>query len=99
MSKFYIGQKIVAIKDHSQGKFKKGDEFTVFGFGNTCSCGVICIDIGIKTVNSDLRCTTCGVVDTNLTGIHYFNETSFAPIELSSTTFEDVIKENLPCLN
>lgn len=96
MSKFYIGQKIVAIKDHSQGIFKKGDEFTVLGITRCCGYdGYDLIEIYVNDGNIGTKCTKCNFV-------HYgdwFCESCFAPIELSTTTFEDVIKQVEPCLN
>lgn len=95
MSKFYIGQKIVAIKDHSQGIFKKGDEFVVLGSKNIC-CGTI-INIGITTEYYHMLCDCNYRYENN--GIHWCHDDMFAPIELSNTTFEDVIKQLEPCLN
>lgn len=93
MSKFYIGQKIVAIKDHSQGVFKKGDEFTVF---NIVKCCEYLVDIGLKN-GIGSYCSYCNKdISQN---ILFFNESRFAPIELSTTTFEDVIKQYETCLN
>lgn len=92
MSKFYIGQKIVAIKDHSQLIFKKGDEFTVLGISKCCEYGV---NINVRIPGKVTFCNICG---SNYNGI-YFRESSFAPIELSITTFEDVIKQYETCLN
>lgn len=39
MSKFKIGDEIVAIKNHSLGRFKIGDEFIVDGFSCCPNCG------------------------------------------------------------
>lgn len=91
MSKFYIGQKVVAIKDHSQGIFKKGDEFTVLGIGECCNTGLV--NINIECV-SNLKCE-CGKIHIG----SWFDSVCFAPIELSTTTFEDLIKQFEPCLN
>lgn len=100
MSMFYIGQKILAIKDHSQGMFKKGDEFTVINVKkHQCKCGFYVLNIGLKTSNNQIRCTVCKTIINNYTDINWFFEGYFAPIELSTTTFEDVIKEVEPCLN
>lgn len=95
MNKFYIGQKIVAIKDHSQGIFKKGDEFTVLGVKKMCHENNI--DVGFKTNLYYHECQ-CGKYLQN-NSIHYVSQDMFATIELSSTTFEDVIKQFEPCLN
>lgn len=97
MSKFYIGQKIVAIKDHSQGIFKKGDEFTVRNIIKSC-CSYN-VDIGIRRYHNTQSCVYCGKVYYKNTDTVTFDECCFAPIELSTTTFEDVIKQLEPCLN
>lgn len=56
------GDDIVAIKDHSQGIYKKGDVFTAISMKrNSCGC-IILVDIGLK---SDRRFTKCPVCDMN----------------------------------
>ena len=97
MNKFYIGQKIVAIKDHSQGIFKKGDEFTVLGIKSFCCYNGI--DIGIRIYHNTQSCDDCGTIHYKNCDVCHFDECVFAPIELSTTTFEDVIKQFEPCLN
>lgn len=92
MIKFYIGQKIVAIKDHSQGIFKKGDEFVVLGLSECCKRPLVNIIANTKKTKSECGCG-------NIFLGHWFYESMFLPIELSNTTFEDVIKQLEPCLN
>ena len=89
MNKFYIGQKIVAIKDHSQGVFKKGDEFTVLGIDNCCGEYLY---INIYVYGTICECN----YERDGAG---FNSELFAPVELSTTTFEYIIKKHEPCLN
>lgn len=43
MSRFKIGQRVVAVIDHRQGFFKKGDEFVVGGFSCCPQCGLPCV--------------------------------------------------------
>ena len=88
MSRFYIGQKVVAIKDHSQGMFKKGDEFTILDITKRCCRSLV--DIGIKSIYETAICIDCRTV-VKATPNALFTESCFAPIELSETTFEDVI--------
>lgn len=89
MSKFYIGQKVVAIRDHSQGVFKKGDEFTVLDLKQCCNYNLIKVNannyMGITKCN-------CGFVFND----EFYYDICFAPIELSETTFEEVIKQINP---
>lgn len=95
MSKFYIGQKIVAIKDHSQGIFKKGDEFTVLAVREAlCKCKRYDIHIGISTSDVYLEeCIYCEKIYHAKDYNWWVDPIGFAPIELSTTTFEDVIKQ------
>ena len=52
MIDYTIGDDIVALIDHSQGKFKKGDVFTCKGIiGTFCKCKEYLIDIGIFSEN------------------------------------------------
>lgn len=68
--KFYVGQKIIAIRDHSQGVFKKGDKFIVKGLGKECCHNIV--DIGVNTQKPKFRCS-CGN-----TGIKTHNKSMFA---------------------
>lgn len=101
MNKFYIGQKIVAIKDHSQGIFKKGDEFTVLDVRDSlCKCNNYDVHIGIfDYVTLFEECSNSCFKKFRNDCFWWFCPTMFAPIELSTTTFEDVIKQYEPCLN
>lgn len=89
MSRFYIGQKVVAIKDHSQGIFKKGDEFTVLSLHKGCCSNLV--DIGINGIGKTRTCFVCMKTHLKEVSNWLFAERCFAPIELSETTFEDVI--------
>ena len=45
-----IGKKIIAIKDHSQGVFKKDDIFTLIAITHSkCKCNVLYLDIGFSS--------------------------------------------------
>lgn len=84
---FYVGQEVVAIKDHSQGVYKKGDEFVIQGIKKTC-CNC-CLDIGMSYFG-DMTCTKCGN-DYDAFGVTWFNQSSFSPKQqLSETTYNDV---------
>lgn len=56
MSKFKIGDEIVAIKNHSLGRFKIGDEFIVDGFSNCPNCGTQNIYLKGFDLIVDTRC-------------------------------------------
>lgn len=57
---FYVGQEVVAIKDHSQGAFKKGDEFKVSSIEIGCCAWVV--TVGILSVKPGQICMVCGHV-------------------------------------
>lgn len=92
MSKFRIGQKVVAIRDHSKGVFKKGDVFTVLNCRvKECLCKSLEVDIGIKSHRYN-RCLICKS-DLVTSSIWWFDEASFAPLqEKSDFTFEQAIE-------
>lgn len=57
--KWYIGQRIVAIKSHSP-YYKIGDEFTIKGLRSPfCRCGYIMVNVGIPNIIGHIT-TTCG---------------------------------------
>ncbi len=88
-SLFYIGQKIVAIRNHRFGKFKIGQEFSILDIKSSC-CGFI------LKINNDYSpagqiCGTCYKDIDNATG-DYYREFCFAPIQnKGSMTYEDAI--------
>lgn len=88
---FEIGQKVVANKDHSQGLFKKGQEFTILDIMSSCCKVVVKITNDINDRNC-MVCTKCHkTFNSNL--FYYFNQTSFSPIqEKGDMTFEEAIE-------
>src|SRR5690606_41981352 len=89
---FYIGQEVVAIENHSQGRYKKGDHFRVLGLKLNRCCNHWVIDVGIKTNHSIMECI-CRVWFTDLSGIAWFSHEAFAPVQYNDTmTFEEAIQ-------
>lgn len=83
---FYIGQKIVAIRNHSQGVFKEGDEFTVLNVMEAyCKCTAQLVDIGFS-LQGRLYCNKCRL-DGGYSNIHFFGSENFAPLENYSNSF------------
>ena len=99
MAYFEVGKKVVALNDHRQGIFRKGDVFTVRGMcKGVCKCNKLSLDIGItKDYHGYMQCSDCGEKKANaLSTIAYFHADFFAPIdeqELSNTTYEDIIAQ------
>lgn len=86
--KWCINQRIVAIVDHRQGLFKKGDEFIIKGLRNSiCKCKEIDINIGIESMSSTNHCPVCKS-EWLADAFMWFSETRFAPLEENTETTE-----------
>jgi hypothetical protein len=75
---FYIGQKVIAIKTHSQGTFIKGVSYKVTNYIK-CDCGVWWISVGGTTDRINRRCT-CGHL-TPTYGLSHGDSRLLAPIQ------------------
>lgn len=96
--KWEIGMTIIAIKDQSNGLFKKGDEFIIQGLKKThCGCGNILIDIGKITNVAFRRCKRCTITVRLTDNIAWFSEKAFVPKiltpEISEKDVEELIQE------
>lgn len=88
---FYIGQKIVAIRDHSAGLFKKGQEFTVLNLKeSTCMCKDDLIDIGIKSPCGISYCRICE--KETYSDIWWIKSRCFAPLETYGESYSIAIE-------
>lgn len=94
---FYVGQRVVAIKDHSQGRYKKGEEFIVLNIKIGC-CSKWVIDIGIRSGILTKMCYVCSSI--RIQDNHY-GAIAFAPIESTFQTisYSKVIEEELVGVN
>lgn len=96
MSRFEVGMKIIALADHHQGAFKKGDIFIVRSISrSTCSCGRERLDVGVILTTTVLVCAICG---SNVTcgNIWWFLSSRFAPLEggeFKQVTYTKIIEE------
>jgi len=89
---FYVGQKVVAIRDHSQKLFKKGQEFIVLNVKEPfCKCGIQQVDIGIPSPVCITICHDCCKEFQN-NGIAWFCNTSFAPLETYRESYSIAIE-------
>lgn len=85
---FFVGQEVVAIKDHSQGNFKKGNEFVILGIKEDCC--LITLDVGIRTGKGFMNCRFCGNRKEN---DNYYDSNCFSPKqELSQLTYDELQK-------
>lgn len=95
---WYIGQPIVAIRSHSLGQFKKGQEFKIVGLESSpCSCtGNILINIGVKYPTSYCECIYCGALSTNPYPYVWYCEYSFAPLDQDISELTEVLNQKQP---
>mgnify|MGYP000914605632 CR=1 FL=1 len=90
---FEVGKEVVAIRDHSQGRFKTGDVFTLRGIKQgCCSQSGLHLDIGLFTGNGSSVCCHCETID--LSNIFWFNSKSFAPLDdISISELTEVLEK------
>lgn len=96
---FYVGQKVVAIEDHTQGFFNKGDEFTVYSIEKNC-CGYK-ITIGIPKRKKYSFCSFCNKEKLIIGNQSPFNARKFTPITstFQAITYKEVIKQEQLSIN
>ena len=83
--KWYIGQPIVAIKNHTQGRFKKGQEFIIIGLTQKQCCDkIILIDIGLGFT------TACCICDGS-NGFAGYSSNSFAPLDVDISELTEIL--------
>ena len=89
-SLFYIGQRVVAIRSHSEGLFLKDEEFVVLDIKKMCCLYVIKINNRIND-KGGMFCPDCNFTTDDK--YLYFDQVSFAPIqEIGDMTFDEAIK-------
>lgn len=81
---FYVGQKVVAIENQSQGAFKSGDEFVVKSITRPM-CGCVnhwIVDVGVKSWCNLIRMTSCCSKTLQMPdSTWFFNANRFAPLQ------------------
>lgn len=102
---YRAGDDIVAIKDHSQGVFLKGDVFTAMAMQrNSCGC-IFLVDIGLKSDRPFTMCPVCGMRDEKTDNIWWVDARSFRRLLSRSeeadlaNVLEEVFSEELISLN
>jgi len=87
-NRFEVGQKIIAIKDHAEGYFKKGDAFNVLQIDKTCCVNVVRI-FNAKNISGGMKCV-CGC--SHKTNSYLFNENSFNLFtEMSEMSYNEAL--------
>lgn len=88
---WHIGQEIVCIKSHSQGKVKKGNIYTVKGITRPC-CSIL-LDVGVRSRSNTTFCTCDTPLHNN--GIWWISESLFAPLEYDKQAIEELLENTL----
>lgn len=91
--KFYVGQKVVCVKDHSHGFIKRGQVFTVTGINYCCEFNV---EINHCSGRIGHRCTKCSATISSST----YGQQLFAPydppaIEIPAELLEVDVKDGI----
>jgi len=89
---FEVGQKVVCIKNHSQGVVIEGKIYTIFGLKPCTSCKLLRLDVGISTSRDGI--CSCGTKhDQN--GIHWIASQLFRPLddEFATSVLENILEQ------
>jgi hypothetical protein len=92
---YRTGDDIVAIKDHSQGVFLKGDVFTAIAMQrNSCGC-IILVDIGLKSDRPFTKCPACDMNDEKTDNVWWVDARAFRKLltKAEETDLADVLAE------
>lgn len=93
MIDYTIGDDIIAIRDHSQGKFKKGDVFTCKGILETfCKCKKYIIDIGIYSETNIQKCFECKQERKYKSDVWWFSSTSFKKLDFDISELTEILE-------
>jgi len=102
---YRTGDDIVAIRDHSQGVFLKGDVFTAIALQrNSCGC-IFVVDIGLKSDRKFTRCPVCEMNDEKTDNIWWVDARLFRRLltrsqeEDLANVLAEVLNEELISLN
>lgn len=82
-SRFYIGQDVVCIRSHSEGRVKEGEVFVIRGLmASPCKCGVLVLDVGINSNgNERYKCVYCGDIVKKHPNVFWFGNALFKPLD------------------
>jgi len=95
MSKFKLGEKIVAIKNHYAGRFKIGDIFIVDGFACCPKCGTQGIFLkGLNPNMSGTKCVPCNIIISE--PLNCYRESNFEKLISLGETTEYRLKVSIP---
>jgi hypothetical protein len=89
---FEVGQKVVCIKNHSQGVVIEGKIYTVFGLKPCTSCKLLRLDVGISTPRDGI--CSCGTRHAQ-NGIHWIASNLFRPLDddFATSVLENILEQ------
>jgi len=89
---FRPGQEIVAIREHIEKAYQKGQIFMLRAIKDSnCKCMPYLIDIGFKLNGNFQTCGKCGEMHFTRSEIRWFDPINFAPID--SKEAQEALKE------
>jgi len=94
MSNFKVGERVVAVRTHSQRCFVKGQLFTVLGVKTIPCCKYLVVDVGLRINHPLIECHICGSLCSN---DNMFYHKNFKPLSdylssLSETELNEIEK-------
>mgnify|MGYP000904673755 CR=1 FL=1 len=95
MAHFEVGKKVIAVANHSQGNYKRGQVFPLNGIKKGCSHYTVLLDVGL-VVHGNNAFSGCPICLSDFSkNIHYVDSRNFAPYDdsLSELTAEDILNE------
>jgi hypothetical protein len=89
---FEVGQKVVCIKNHSQGVVTEGKIYTIFGLKPCTSCKLLRLDVGISTPRDGI--CSCGTQHKQ-NGVHWIASNLFRPLddEFATSVLENILEQ------
>ncbi len=91
---FYVGQRVVAVRDSNCGNIKKGQRFVISEIIPAhCSCRRWLVDVGIVGTNTYNTCYTCHSTMKWKDNTHWKNPAIFAPIDERTVSIPESLKE------
>lgn len=92
-----VGKDVVAIENHSQGNYKKGQIFTCIGLRDSrCKCSDMGINIGYREHPGVQYCPQCNTSYYDSSIYTWYCISAFRAIDDITPSIEEIIKEIAP---
>ena len=91
---WYIGQEIVCVNAHGANYIKSGKSYKIRSLRNSiCKCNEVEIDVGINDTIQTTGCCKCKVKIINYSGLVYYSESRFAPLDQDISELTEILKK------